>query len=281
MNYSLIMSLILTVSSCQNNILPEKKILPAQTLLNVAYGTDSMQKMDVYLPAKRNASTKVLFLIHGGAWSGGDKADFSVAIEAFKKYLPHYAMVNINYRLAKQTGNYFPTQENDVQSAVNFIYKKGNLYSVSNDFVIMGASAGAHLALLHAYKYKDPVQVKAIVSFFGPADLDAMYRTQANAYYKSLFALLVGGTPSANSAAYTRSSPINYVDSKSPPTLLLHGARDIMVDISQSKTLKAKLELNRVPNELIIYPNEGHGWRGTELDNSFRKVARFLEEHVR
>jgi len=275
------MSVLLTVGSCQRNISADKKLIPSEIFFDVAYGTDSMQKMDVYLPAKRNASTKVLFLIHGGAWRSGDKADFSVAIEAFKKYLPHYAIVNINYRLAKQTGNYFPTQENDVQSAVKFIHKKSNVYSISTDFVIMGASAGAHLAMLHAYKYKDPVQVKAVVSFFGPADLDAMYRTQANAYYKSLFALLVGGTPSANSAAYTRSSPINYVDSKSPPTLLLHGARDIMVDISQSKTLKAKLELNRVPNELIIYPNEGHGWRGTELDNSFRKVARFLEEHVR
>ncbi len=275
------MSVLLTVGSCQRNISADKKLIPSETFFDVAYGTDSMQKMDIYLPANRSSFTKVLFLIHGGAWSSGDKADFKVAVDAFKKYLPTFAIVNLNYRLAKQTVNYFPTQENDVQSAVNFIHKKSNVYSISTDFVMMGASAGAHLALLHAYKHKDPVNVKAVVSFFGPGDLEAMYNSQANAYYKSLLALLIGGTPSANNEAYTQSSPIHFITSLSPPTLLLHGEKDFMVDVSQSRKLKTKLQSLGVPNELILYPYEGHGWSGTLLDDSFRKVSQFLQEHAR
>ena len=37
------------------------------TMMNVSYGTNAQQKMDVYLPANRNStSTKVMIMIHGG-----------------------------------------------------------------------------------------------------------------------------------------------------------------------------------------------------------------------
>ena len=35
-----------------------------------------------------------------------------------------YAIFNINYRLATGISNYFPTQENDVKAAIEFIYGK-------------------------------------------------------------------------------------------------------------------------------------------------------------
>ncbi|HYH14654.1 MAG TPA: hypothetical protein VD794_05530, partial [Flavisolibacter sp.] len=52
----------------------------SETKLNVAYGTDSAQRMDIYLPAGRNNTTKVLVLIHGGGWASGDKSEFATAI---------------------------------------------------------------------------------------------------------------------------------------------------------------------------------------------------------
>ena len=255
--------------------------LPEKTLMNVSYGADSLQRMDVYLPANRTDTTKVLFLIHGGAWTGGDKGDFNLAVAAFKQRLPNYAIVNLNYRLAKQGGNYFPTQENDVRSAIDFIYQKRNEYAISDDFILLGASAGAHLALLHGYKHTNPVQVKAVVSFFGPTDLKDLYNTQTNSLYKSLFAQLVGGTPDNNPAAYQQSSPVHFVKSQSPPTLLLHGDKDFMVDVSQSQRLKTKLESSGVPVQLVVYPNEGHGWFGANLEDSFEKIVAFLNQQVK
>ena len=57
-----------------------------QTLLNVSYGADAKQNMDVYLPAGRStANTKVMILIHGGAWATGDKADFTAYVDTLKK----------------------------------------------------------------------------------------------------------------------------------------------------------------------------------------------------
>lgn len=58
----------------------------AKTMLNEPYGTDPLQKMDIYLPANRSVtSTKVLILIHGGGWTQGDKIDFNVSIDTLKK----------------------------------------------------------------------------------------------------------------------------------------------------------------------------------------------------
>lgn len=280
----MLLSLLLSMSiltACQRNeSIAANSILPEQTLMNISYGDDSLHKMDVYLPAKRTDSTKVLFLIHGGAWTGGDKMDFNPAVAVFKQRLPHYAIVNLNYRLAKQGANYFPTQENDVRSAIDFIFQKRNEYSISEDFILIGASAGAHLALLHSYKNTTPVKVKAVVSFFGPTDLKALYNGQTNSYYKSLFALLVGGTPDGNPEAYEKSSPISFVTSQSPPTLMLHGEKDFMVDVSQSQMLKTKLQSAGVATELVVYPNEGHGWFGANLTDSFEKIILFLNKHV-
>ncbi|MBK7289651.1 MAG: hypothetical protein IPI78_05040 [Chitinophagaceae bacterium] len=66
-----------------------------KNMLNVAYGTDAQQKMDIYLPANRTATnTKVLILIHGGGWTSGDKTDFSSAlIDTLNKRFPNYAIL--------------------------------------------------------------------------------------------------------------------------------------------------------------------------------------------
>ena len=76
--------------------------VPEKSMTNVSYGTDPLQKMDIYLPANRTtATTKVLIYIHGGGWATGDKADLTAAdIDTLKKRVPDYAIFNLNYRLA-------------------------------------------------------------------------------------------------------------------------------------------------------------------------------------
>ncbi len=174
----LLSSLALLFFSCsKNELTPVTPIPPVQqpsalaasTQLNVAYGSDPLQKMDVYLPANRtSAGTKVLIIIHGGGWSTGDKSDMAPYVDTLKRRFPAYAIININYRLVTATANFFPAQENDVKSSVEYVFNKRNEFAVSDKFVLLGASAGAHLSLLHAYKYTTPVKIKAVVDFFGP-----------------------------------------------------------------------------------------------------------------
>lgn len=256
--------------------------LPSSTHLNVAYGSDPKQVLDVYLPAGRTtASTKVMFLIHGGGWSGGDKSSFGSYIDSLKNYLTDYAFVNINYRLANYTDNKFPTQENDIREAIRFVTKKFADYSVSDKVVLLGASAGAHLALLQAYKYTEPVKTQAVVSFFGPADMEFIYNNPVNPQVPFMLQILMGGSPEQKPEIYRQSSPINFVTNQSCPTLLLQGGKDPVVDPRQASILKQKLESAGVPNKLIVYPAEGHGWGGPSLGDSFRHIGAFLNRYVR
>jgi hypothetical protein len=36
-----------------------------------------------------------------------------------------------------------------------------------------------------------------------------------------------------------------------------------------------------VTNKLVIYPNEGHGWIGVSLDDSFKQIQDFLSANVK
>ena len=257
-------------------------VIPSQTIKNVSYGSDSQQMIDMYLPAGRNtATTKVMIMIHGGAWSSGDKSDFDAYVDTLKKRLPDYAIFNINYRLATGTSNFFPSQENDVKAAVEFIASKSAEYYISQKIVLLGASAGGHLALLQGYKYNLPVKVKAIIDFFGPNDMTDLYNNPASPLIPSAsIALIVGATPTTNPVIYQQSSPINFVTAQSPPTILLHGGLDLLVSPSQSIALKNKLQTMGVVNQFVFYPTESHGWTGANLSDSFNKIEAFLAANV-
>jgi acetyl esterase/lipase len=267
--------------ACQKESSDTAQQKQEKTLLNVSYGSDTAQRMDVYLPANRtDTATKVLVLVHGGAWTTGDKTDFNVYIPVFKERLPDYAIFNINYRLAQLPSTHvFPTQEDDVKAAFNAILSKAVEYGFNKDkLAVLGASAGAHLALLQSYK-NSTTQVKAVVDMFGPTDMTALYNSLTTTFERFAFQAMLNGTPSTNPALYQASSPINFVSAQSPPTLILHGGVDPLVPVSQSTMLKAKLETQNVPVQLFIYPTEGHGWFGTNLTDSYEKITSFLRTY--
>jgi acetyl esterase/lipase len=283
---NIILSLLLLMNiltSCKPSEKPlaQVKDLPQQTLLNVPYGKDSIQVMDAYLPEDRSVNhTKSLILIHGGGWNSGSKAEFATYIDSFRTRLPDYAIFNINYRLVN-AGNYFPTQEKDVKQAIDFIAAKSEDYHINKDkFVLLGVSAGGHLSLLQAYKYKSP-KIRAVIDYFGPTDLVAMYRNPWHPLVPLALQMITGTTPEQSPGLYQSSSPIEFISPQSPPTLILHGGRDEIVNVSQSKALAKKLGEAGVEHQLKIYPSERHGrWYGKSLTASFDQIENFLKEHV-
>src|SRR5690606_7849191 len=150
-------------------------------LENISYGPHDRNKMDIMLPSGRNTSkTKVLVLIHGGGWIGGDKSDFDAIIdrnniEELKKQFPDIAVFTLNYRLATLDGNQFPAAEQDIKMALDFIFTNANSYQVNaNATYILGGSAGAHLAAL--YTVKNPsARLKGTIGISGAYDLKSLY----------------------------------------------------------------------------------------------------------
>ena len=275
-----IISLSVTLFSCSKSGDDGGSTISAPSVNDATYGTDSKQKFDLYLPPNRStASTKSIILIHGGAWQEGDKSDFYSNLSDIKVLFPDYAIFNINYRLYTNGSNLFPTQENDVKAAVDYIVAHEAEYKISDKFVLLGVSAGGHLAMLQAYKYSSP-KIKAVVNFFGPSDMSAMYTNPASPLVPTAVAQLFNGTPSTQAQLYFQSSPINFVNAQSPPTIMLQGGVDPLVSPSQQTALKTKLDASSVVNSYVFYPNEGHGWGEPTLTDSYTKIKIFITANV-
>jgi dipeptidyl aminopeptidase/acylaminoacyl peptidase len=145
---------------------------------------------------------------------------------------------------------------------------------------LLGASAGAHLALLHAYKDTVPVKIKTVIDYFGPSDMTEMYNNPAFPGGEALILNVMGTTPSLNSTLYAESSPVNFIRNTSAPTIIFHGDADVVVKRTQSDSLFAKLDSSNVNASMKIYPGQGHGFVTDTLSNSFDRLQDFLLNHM-
>ena len=122
----------------------------ARVLRDVPYGPDARQRFDVYLPAKRTGP--VILMVHGGAWALGDKASPGLLTNKLRHWVDGqgYVLVSTNYRLLPAAHPL--EQATDVARALALVQKEAPKWGADpKRLVLMGHSAGAHLAmLLHA-----------------------------------------------------------------------------------------------------------------------------------
>lgn len=265
----------LSCNQSDDNAPAQPSNLPAKDLTNVAYGDDPAQKMDVYLPAGRNSNTKVFVLVHGGGWSGGSKAEFSYVVPILKSQFPDCAIINMNYRLATMQSPAFPKQIQDIEKVVDFL--KHSEYNVSSDLAFIGASAGAHLAMLYSYKYDTTHNVRAVCSIVGPADFtDPAYMDNPMFQYGAYY--LIGNVNwQQNPQIITDVSPALQVTADSPPTIMFYGGQDPLIPVTQATRLKAKLDQYGVYNEYYLYASGGHGnWNTTTMMDFQTKLIAFF-----
>ena len=245
--------------------------LSARSLDNVRYGTDAAQVMDIRLPAGRSASTPVVVFIHGGGWDGGDKGIFT-ATDLNTFLARGFACVNINYRLASTPLNiHDPMLSNDVTAALDFVAQQAAGYVVSGStFGLVGHSAGAHLALLAAYKYDPQRRIKAVASLSGPTDFNAADFLAVPGILGILERYL-GVTKAAQPARWTGASPIAQATATSPPTILLQGRLDGLVPFSQAASMHARLVSLNVPDDYRLFATYDH-------DLSYAAIGRFPDD---
>ncbi|RYE22455.1 MAG: alpha/beta hydrolase, partial [Sphingobacteriaceae bacterium] len=233
----------------------DKPISP-QTFTYKTYPEISLQ-LDFY--AIKTASEKpCVVVIHGGSWSGGDDKQ----LPELNSYLAKrgYQVASIDYRLAPE---YKSTQAlEDVKSTLNYLKVNAEKLQIdTNNFVLLGRSAGAQLALLAAYTFKNE-GIKGVINFYGPADMIFGYFLPANPLvldsHKVMEAYL-GGTYQQQKNQYEASSPILQVDAQTVPTLSIHGKNDVLVSYQHSIRLKQKLDSLGVKNYLLTLPWATHG----------------------
>lgn len=258
---------------------PSAPPLPALTLIDVAYGSHDRQRMDLYLPANRNEHTPTIFLVHGGGWSQGSRADFSYAVPWVQAMLPHAAVANIDYQWGTPQSPGYPKQIEDIAAAVMFV--TGSEHSVGRDIAFIGASAGAHLSLLYSYKYDDSSRVKAVCSLVGPTDFSDPAYAQNPLFQYGLTNLLGPVTYAADQELFHQVSPALFVSAEAAPTILFYGGQDPLIPVSQATRLKQNLDAAGVYNEYYLYPQAGHGnWDATITDDFVSKLAAFMQQFL-
>ena len=242
-------------------------------------------KLDLYLPPNNNQKTPVIINIHGGGWNHGSK-DQQGGFNPFLK--AGFAVANIEYRMTPQATA--PAAIEDTRCAIIYLIKHAVALNIDvNKIIIMGGSAGGHLALmgglLGANSIFDTnclgiknVKVAVIIDKYGIADVwDWGYGK--NITSKSALTWL--GDKKKDSSYAALVSPINYVTKLSPPTLIIHGDSDPTVPYQQSVELFKKYQSVGVKSEFITVPGGLHGKFTKEKNDELNiAIMKFITESI-
>jgi acetyl esterase/lipase len=244
--------------------------------LNVVYTKvkDWEGKMDLYLP-KSTTPTPVVINIHGGGWNKGVKESQTGFNTFFKA---GFAVANMEYRLTGQATA--PAAIEDARCALIYLIKNAKALNIDvNRIVVMGGSAGGHLALMagmlgndHRFDGNCPgmenIKVAAIIDKYGITDVwDWAYGP--NKTSKSATAWLGEHAKDEKFAASV--SPIHYVSKNTPPIFIVHGDADPTVPYQQSVDFHKKLEAAGVKTKFITVPGGLHGKFEKEKNSEINK----------
>lgn len=227
--------------------------------LNVEYVkvNDWVGLVDIYFNATNTTPTPIVINIHGGGWNKGSKETQRGFGSWFKNGI---AVANIGYRLSQIAPA--PAAIEDVRAVIAYVkYHAKELNIDPNKVIIMGGSAGGHLALLGGLLGNDkrfdknclPVEdmrVAAIINKYGVAAVKAW---KSNSVKQWL------GENYSNDKFMRSVSPVEYIDSKNPPVYIVHGDQDPIVPIEISYELKKKLDKAGVYNEMHVIKDGLHG----------------------
>ncbi|MBW4487939.1 MAG: alpha/beta hydrolase [Trichocoleus desertorum ATA4-8-CV12] len=246
--------------------------------INFAQPDGVQLSMDIYRPPQVGRYP-ALVVIYGGAWRGGSP----LANAAFSRYMAArgYTVFAIDYRHAPQ--HPFPAQLDDVRTALAFVREHANDYEADGDrMALLGRSAGGHLAMLAAYQ-PDALPIRAVVSYYGPFNLTAGYADPPEPDPINVRAVLrafLGGTPTEKPILYRKASPATYVTRPLPPTLLVHGRRDHLVEIKFAQRMYQRLRAVGSPVALLELPWAEHSFdevfQGLGSQVTLYYVERFL-----
>src|SRR6185437_10270456 len=235
----------------------------------------------IYRPATKGLHP-IVVQIHGGSWQGGTPADN----DRFATWLASagHVVLAIDYRHAPQWR--WPAQIDDVNRWLAWIADHaGDWDGDTSRVVLLGRSAGAHLAMMAAWRGA-PMHVRGVVSLYGPSDLVESYKhppVPDPLRLRSVEATLLGAPLAAMPDRYADASPITHVRAANvalPPSLLIYGARDHIVESKYGETLAAALRARGARVAYLEIPWADHAFdevfNGPSSQLSLYYIERFI-----
>lgn len=255
-------------------------------------GTDRKLLCDIWQPSDDVTPTGLAFIyLFGSGWYLSHK-DFGTR-PFFRQLTDQGHMVmDVGYRLCPEVDIY--GMVGDVKRAVAWLKTNAGQYHVNPERIVLGgASAGAHLAMLAAYTPDHPeltppdvqgydLSVRAVVSYYGPTDLRAVYKhthqerviglprveiglpgaaeKKINMQDAGRLDAFLGGHLHEVPEIYELASPVAHVHPDCPPTLLIQANLDCVTPPAATRELYDRLVECDVSTILIAYPLTQHAF---------------------
>jgi alpha-L-fucosidase 2 len=254
---------------------PQKRsgTIPDVTFTKVG---DQTLTLDAYVP-EGDGPFPAAIVVHGGGFTKGDKQTyvkplFDPLTEA------SFAWFTINYRLAPKF--MYPAAVEDVEAAIRYVKSHAAQYKVDpKRIALIGESAGGHLVSMVGARNKPATSVNAVVSFYGPHDLErrAVEQKQISESMRDFLGIAQELNPKTIKALHD-ASPIVYVAAGMPPYLLIHGTKDSQVPYDQSPKMCEKMIAAGNACEVFTVEDGGHGMGGWENSPDRQKYkAKMIE----
>ena len=250
---------------------------------DVVYGhKDGMAlTFDVFRPSNAHGGA-VLYMVSGGWVSRWSPPEWLIA-RSFGGLLEKGLTV-MAVRHGSAPRYKVPEAEADVRRALRYIRLHSEQLGVDEDRLgVYGGSAGGHLSLMLGLASDDgvmdssdeimraPARVAAVVAYYPPVDLRPIVGPSER------FPALDFAEDQAASI-----SPILFASSDDPPTLLIHGDADMLVNVQNSEVMFEALQEKRVESELIIIPGGDHGFRLTaDRERAQQAMVEWFDRHLR
>jgi acetyl esterase/lipase len=221
-----------------------------RVIADVAYGEGPRRRLDLYVPAAAAGPVPIVVFFYGGAWQHGDRGDFLFVAEALGSR--GYLVAVPDYRLFPEVR--FPGFVEDGAAAVAWVHEHAAATAgvEPGPLFLMGHSAGAYIAamlgleagwLAAAGMSRD--DIAGTVGLAGPYDfLPLTSRT-----LKAIF---------GPEDQRPRTQPINHVDGRASPMLLVTGRDDRTVRPGNSARLAARIRAAGGEAEEIVYDDTAH-----------------------
>ena len=237
---------------------------------DIAYAPGDRHSLDVYTPAHPAPGRPVVVFLYGGGWDSGAKADYAwvgraLAAQGFVTVVP-------DYRLYPEVR--WPAFLQDSAEAVKWTHDHAGDYGgAASRLVLMGHSAGAYNAVelavdgrwLKAVGMDPNRDVAGVVGLSGPYDFLPLHSDEL----KTIF---------GPEAQRPDTQPINHVNGRAAPLLLITGDKDHTVDPGNSDRLAARVRAVGGQVTVIHYANLDHARTVAALAGPLRWIAPIMRK---
>ena len=260
---------------------------------DVVYGhKDGMALVyDVLMPDTANGAA-IVFMMSGGWYSSW--APPEARARQFKDMLDAgFTLIPVYHGSAPRY--HVPDAYSDVSRAVRHIKLNASNYGIDAERIgVTGGSAGGHLSLMLGLdsdqgntEDSDEVMqvdnsVAAVVAYFPPVAFREKESIPVGIVNNVGEEELLSRFPALDydPELVPTVSPILFVDAGDPPTLLIHGDQDPLVDVTHSFAIKAEFDKESVESELIVIPGGKHGFGGEDATRANKARLAWFEKFL-